>query len=384
MAEITLSDYCDEIEALIEQEAYDEAIAHCRHILKHHPKYLPAYQLMGKAALEKKQYEEAVNLFQRVLSVNPEDFVSYVALSIIQDQAKALPEAVWYMERAFELAPDNEVIIEELRNLYGRRDGKPPDRVPLTRGALARLYLRGHLYDRAIEELRALLSDHPDRVDLQAALLEALWRDGRRIEAEAIALELLERLPNCLKAHLLLGDLWSFDGRGDEGAKHLRLAEAFDPEHRVAQELLGDLSPLPVQEVTIERLVYTPPVEALPTEEAPEWMVGLPTEEAAPAVSDWLQEVAAAAEVEVPPTEEEAPSAEMPDWLAEITAEEELLPPLEPSEIPGAEEAPSPMAETVPDWLQELTSAPEVSTEEEAAPAEEVPDWLADLVPGEI
>ncbi|RMF29988.1 MAG: hypothetical protein D6759_12810, partial [Chloroflexi bacterium] len=215
MAEITLSDYCDEIEALIEQEAYDEAIAHCRHILEHYPKYLPAYQLMGKAALEKELDEEAVDLFRRVLSVNPEDFVSYVGLSIIQDRAGALPEAIWHMERAFELAPDNEVILEELRTLYARRDGKAPERVPLTRGALARLYLRGHLYDRAIEELRTLLGDSPDRVDLQAALLEALWRDGRRIEAEAVALDLLERLPHCLKAHLVLGDLWNFDGQSE-------------------------------------------------------------------------------------------------------------------------------------------------------------------------
>jgi hypothetical protein len=37
MQEITLSQYSAEIERLLQDEAYDEAIAHCMHILKRYP-----------------------------------------------------------------------------------------------------------------------------------------------------------------------------------------------------------------------------------------------------------------------------------------------------------------------------------------------------------
>ena len=60
-------------------------------------------------------------------------------------------------ERAFELAADNPVIEEELRRIYGQRDGIEPHRVQLTRGALARLYLKGDLLPRAISELLSLI-----------------------------------------------------------------------------------------------------------------------------------------------------------------------------------------------------------------------------------
>ena len=68
------------------------------------------------------------------------------------------------MERGFELMPSNDVIQTELRRPYSRRDGVEPERIGLTRGALARMYAQGELYTEAIAELRALLKELPDRV----------------------------------------------------------------------------------------------------------------------------------------------------------------------------------------------------------------------------
>ena len=86
MAKISLRMYDREIEGLIEQgQRLDEAIAHCRHILKTYPKHLETYRLLGKAYLEAKRYDAAVDIFQRVLVVAPEDFVSHVGMSIIAD-----------------------------------------------------------------------------------------------------------------------------------------------------------------------------------------------------------------------------------------------------------------------------------------------------------
>ncbi len=56
MAKISLRMYNREIEGLIEQgQRLDEAIAHCRHILKTYTKHLETYRLLGKSYLEAKR-----------------------------------------------------------------------------------------------------------------------------------------------------------------------------------------------------------------------------------------------------------------------------------------------------------------------------------------
>jgi tetratricopeptide (TPR) repeat protein len=430
MAEVTLREYCEEIESLIDQGSFDTAISHCQHILKTYPKYLQVYRLMGNAVLEKGDLEAAGDLFSRVLSMDPEGFVARVGMSIANDKEDSLDQAIWHMERAFELAPDNRAIAGELRRLYKQRDGREPDQVPLSRGALARLHARGNLYPQAINELRQLLADEPNRVDLQVVLAETLWRADRRVEAAETSLAILEKLPYCLKANLILGEIWTSGGREAEGAAHLERARMMDPQNQVAQSLFGDRSPLSPVQVRIERLEYTPP--PAPEEQEPDWLETLIGEGAEPAtpdeaVPDWLQAVAASAQVEEAPSPEpvapepeefpdwlqdiastadreaeefaaapEAPSpelaeSEMPDWLAELAAEPtaEVTEPLTPEEITSwAEEAPLPPAEEpelgrdeVPDWLAELEAAeatPPTAEEPEEALAE-LPEWLTEL-----
>jgi predicted Zn-dependent protease len=270
MTEISLHEYCEQIESVIEQGRYVEAVAHGKHILEHYPKHAATYRLIGKAMIEAGQDEYATDMFHRVLSADPEDVLAWAAMSEIHGRRGELDAAVWCMERAFELATDNRAVEGELRHLYGRRDGVEPQRVQLTRGALARLYLKGDLLSRAASEIRALLAEHPEQVDLNVALAEALWRNEQRLEASEVCQQVLDGLPYCLKANLLLGEIWAASGR-EEGQAYLRRAEALDPESLVAQELFGTASPLPEREVWIVPLEYKPPTE----EERPAWMAGL-------------------------------------------------------------------------------------------------------------
>src|SRR5512139_109610 len=158
MAKISLRAYFREIEGLIEHGQLAEATAHCKHILQFYPKLLAAYRLLGKSFLEDQRYSDAADIFQRVLSSVPDDFVSQLGMSIIREDEGNLDAAIWHMERAFEIQPANVAIQSEMRRLYGRRDGMEPPRVRLTRGALARMYLKGELYQQAISELRAALN----------------------------------------------------------------------------------------------------------------------------------------------------------------------------------------------------------------------------------
>ncbi|RMF44455.1 MAG: hypothetical protein D6755_09105, partial [Anaerolineae bacterium] len=149
MARISLRAYNNEIEALITQENFDEAVAHCRHILSIFPKHVPTYRLLGKAYLESKRHTDALDIFQRLLSAVPDDFIAHLGMSIIREDEGNLNAAIWHMERAFELQPYNSAIQSELRRLYERRDGAAPVKARLTRGALARMYAKGNLYEQA-------------------------------------------------------------------------------------------------------------------------------------------------------------------------------------------------------------------------------------------
>jgi predicted Zn-dependent protease len=107
-------------------------------------------------------------------------------------------------KRAFEVQPYNAAIQDELRRLYGKRDGLEPPKVRLTRGALARMYARGNLCQQAIGELRAALSDDPQRPDLQVLLARMYHLDGQKVEAVETSTALLKKFPNCLEANRLL------------------------------------------------------------------------------------------------------------------------------------------------------------------------------------
>jgi hypothetical protein len=50
--EISLREYEIEIDQFIEEARYLEALAHTRHIISRHPRYIGAYYLMGKMLIQ--------------------------------------------------------------------------------------------------------------------------------------------------------------------------------------------------------------------------------------------------------------------------------------------------------------------------------------------
>jgi hypothetical protein len=262
-----------------------------------------------------------------------------------------------------------------------------------------------------------VLEEDEERLDIQVALAEALWRNGQRLEASELCSNILEKLPNCLKANLVWGEVWFHSDNEElkeEATAKLARAQALDPENTVAQELLGHLSPLSPQVKEIprledvalvpEELVEEPPSVAVPEitpideealdllrqarEKAPEPMVEGPEREpimAEPAaevtepaeaeeVPDWLQQLREVPE-ELGEGIEEAPVG--PQAVVEKDAEEPAV--VQPPEVVAEEEE-------IPDWLQQLRGRmiAEPSLSEEMGPPmteeeEEIPDWLRQL-----
>jgi hypothetical protein len=140
--------------------------------------------------------------------------------------------------------------------------------------------MNGQLYSEAVAELRTMLAEEPDRVELQVLLAEALWRDEQKLEASDVALKVLDKMPYCLDANLILGEIWMSGGREEDAEVPLKRAMALDPEGVRAAMLFGRSSLVPANPVHVPALEYIAPVQEVVTEEAPEWLAGMARAEA--------------------------------------------------------------------------------------------------------
>jgi tetratricopeptide (TPR) repeat protein len=386
MAEtITLRAYLDEVNNLLARGAATEVISHCRYILQHYPRNIETYRLLAQALLQKAQdqgieplFAEAAEVFQRVLGVMPNDYVAHLGLSEIREHENQLDQAIWHMERAYEQIPGNQLLQAALRGLYGKRDGenRAPEKIHLTRGALARQYVTGQLYDQALIELRHALEQDPSRLDLQVMLAETLWESHHPVEAGEMAVQILKRLPDCLPANRILARLWLDNERPSDAQYFLDQVEALDP--YAAADVLQPDARVPDPNL-LTRLDYSTEAQATLSQETPDWIQDLgDLNEAdvssvfqmpltspapgpgAPAASeqaggiDWFGE-----QGETP-----ADGGDVPDWFA---AAEQAA--------PGSA---APVETDLPDWFSELGGQPQQSaapTSQEAVEA----SWLSGL-----
>ncbi|MDA1330182.1 MAG: tetratricopeptide repeat protein [Chloroflexi bacterium] len=366
MAKITLRDYLVGVEELIDEGKNDEALSHCRHILKSYPKNIDAYRLMGKALLEEKRYDDAKNLFQRVLSSVPDNFIAHVGMSIIHENQAGNDAAIWHMERAFESQPSNRAVQDELRRLYGEREGFAPPKVRLTRGALARMYSHGGLYNQAISELRNALKEDENRPDLQVLLAEMYYSTQQSSEAMQICSEVLEALPYCLYANHLMARILIEDGQAHESQIYTQRLSELDP-YAVDVERLEDRNETPAERAMLEHLV--PGTGDLKAEDVPQSWTG-----------------AFESRLEDPP---EYVKEELPDWLSLQPSEvaQEQTEPDEIDEVISDSELKS-LQELAPERNEEAESKPQLSDTQPLSPSTDktqiVPEWLKELRPGEV
>jgi competence ComEA-like helix-hairpin-helix protein len=390
MASISLRAYNSEVESMIERDQVEEAVAHCMHILQSVPKHIATYRLLGKALLEMQRYTDATDILNRVLSSLPDDFVSHVGMSIIRENESNLDGAIWHMERAYEVQPANAAIQDELRRLYGRRDGMEPPKIRLTRGALARMYAKGQLFQQAIGELQAALAEDDRRPDLQVQLALMYYSSGQREQSIRVCSDLLKKLPYCLEANRILADLLPESTTSGTQSYRGRLI-SLDPYYAHTEPSTPTSERVPANAVVLERLDYLPGQSQLGAPKQPDWAVSL----GAPfqvdqegALPEWVSSesadetavTASATEEVLPDFLKEAgwtPTDRSADAIAmeEIQKEQEaqISDEIEPAEIP--------------DWLREI--APEGSTEigpdievDQILPDEEVLPWLQESEPG--
>jgi tetratricopeptide (TPR) repeat protein len=268
MAKISLRAYNREIQDLISHSHTDEAIAHCKYILKLFPKHIDTYRLLGQAYLENQRYSEATDILRRTLSVIPEDFISQVGMSVIREDEGNLDAAIWHMERAFEVQPSNATIQDELRRLYGQRDGIEPPKMRLTRGALVRMYARGELYPQAIAEIRSALNEDTPRPDLEVLLARMYYLLGQNSDSIKISKRIIEKLPFCYEPNRILAEFLPETRDAELTINHKEKVNALDPYSIFIAENAPTSEQIPDNAIMLERLNYSPDQNV---DHQPEW-----------------------------------------------------------------------------------------------------------------
>lgn len=364
MAEISLRAYVQEINALIENNGVSEAIAHSQHILETYPNFIDAYKMLGKATLKRQRYKDAAENFQRVLSSLPDDTIAHMGMSAVCEAEGDLNGAIWHMERAYEVQPSNPLVQTELRRLIAQRDGAEPLKIRLSRGALARMYVRGELYPQAIADIRAALAENPEQIDLQILLAEIYNKTGKKEDAIEQAEMVLKRLPDSYDMNRMLAILLADTERDTQAKESARRVVELNPYAGHLVSLADPIDQADEQAVTLDRLEWTSEIDVDETAEP-------------------YQETAEAQHIAEDAADGAAPLSEIPEAglaagvaaAAGIEAAHEI----EFQETEMADER-SLEGPEVPDWQQENISS---DKELELSPSEEavVNDGEEDLLP---
>ncbi len=237
MAQTMLRDYLQQTEDALSSGRINDALANCQHILTRYPESLEVQRLLGEVYLAQGHLEDAQQSFDWVLTSDPENVVAYCDRALISERMSDFDTALDCYQQAYELSRGNSQIRQEFNQL-SVKVGQP--HFMFSRAGLARLYMRGDLLLQAIQEWETVLTATPDRLDARTGLLEALWREGFNERVEQLAKQILNEIPSCLKALLLLAYVTSTHNTA-QARELIRQAEALDPELVMAHELFSDM-----------------------------------------------------------------------------------------------------------------------------------------------
>lgn len=267
--EISLRAYQDKLDDLLEQDRYDELVAHARHILKTYPKNLRAYQQLGRALHAAGRWGEAAGVLRRLLGAAPSEFETHSLLAQCYRHIDQAERAIWHAERALDQKPSDNATTNLIRDLYREHRSEQIDRMQLTAGALAQQQIRNNLLHAALDTLAQALQRHPDRIDLKLLQARTLWLDGQRMDAAENAVDILDRLPYAIDANRIMAELWLAEQRPTDAQVYLRRIEELDP--YLAHQLAAG-APADADLRTLDELDYSSITQREHSIVNPEWL----------------------------------------------------------------------------------------------------------------
>lgn len=270
---VALQDLHRQIRTAIELGQLAWSRTACETILETCPENLETLLLLAELELETGAYRAAARRFQRVLAGDPEAYLACAGLAIAHEALRDPSAALHWHSRALDLNPSNPEIRHERDRLFEEAYPGRPLPEGLSEFSQARSLLDLRRYAEGIDGLRRALAQEPGRAEIKVGLAEILWICTRPQEASELCWELLNEIPQVVKAQALIACMAADDGDIEGGRVLLREAHAQDPSGRIAghllsQTALGDLASIPVE------ISVTPseqPVREIFSGELPDW-----------------------------------------------------------------------------------------------------------------
>ncbi len=256
MAQTTLRDYLQTTEDAISSGRISDALANCQQILQYYPNSLEVQRLLGEVYLAKGELAKAQQAFDWVITNDPENVIAYCSRALISERMSDYDTALDCYQQAYELSRGNSQIRSEFNQLSSKVGQQ---QFIFSRAGLARLYLRGDLLPQALQEWETVLTANPERLDARTGLLKTYWRKGLYDKVEQLAQQILNDVPGCLKALLLLAHV--IHAQNMQMAQQLmEQARTLDPDMVMAQELFSDLMASQVRDPFLSLLKKAPAV----------------------------------------------------------------------------------------------------------------------------
>lgn len=259
---MNLREQVQQAEVALRLGHWDYGLSLCHQVLQVFPGHIRARNLVGQALLEKGLFSEAAENFQRVLESDPENVIARSGLAVSLECQGQLKAAIGEMQQAYEVNPGSVDVREALIALRSKLE-RVPQGIELTPTALGRVYKRKGLVAKALKTFQGVLRDSPQRLDVQLAHAECLWRAGKPDEAEGVCKQLRAKAPAALKAKLILALILLKRG-APQGVALLHEARTADPSDAVAGPLLRQTDfhiPALEESIDLPDLDLSPPPE---------------------------------------------------------------------------------------------------------------------------
>jgi tetratricopeptide (TPR) repeat protein len=227
----SLAAWARAIDRAIEAQTPEVAARLSETVLSRLPRHLPTYVRLLEICWQTQRWSEGEEWARRLLQADPGNSMAWRALAQAAEVRDRRRQANIIWRRAFEMTPYD----AEIRAGLNRTSLDPPHALAYDLACLAALYLCGRRWAHAAKSYRTLVQADRRRVDFQVCLTVALWQDGERSEAYALARHLVGHHPHLLMAWLTLGQT------GDENDRALAAnpIESMDPDGEYAATVWG-------------------------------------------------------------------------------------------------------------------------------------------------
>jgi tetratricopeptide (TPR) repeat protein len=241
----------------LSKQRYQDALKQSKIVLEHKPESYQARLLMGNIYLAQKNINAAKQEFEALIERNPKNPIGFFRLGIAQKIARNYSAARKYFEKALSLNIKSMDVFKSLiltmaaENSYDiaiKRCDKQLEILqesPLSKAVIynlkANLYQSRKNFKEAKISLKKAIEADPNYLSSYFALARIYLHNGDEQKAINQYEAILEKNPQQIRSHMLLGTIYDMQKRFDLSEKHYRKAIEIDPDFAPAANNLAYL-----------------------------------------------------------------------------------------------------------------------------------------------